>query len=317
MESMVPSHNEPGMPCAFERLGPPGAPQDAELGGAYVQGLYGMSVEAPSSLFNVHLHWASPAAAKAAALALRALSSPPREARAVAEAALALCSDCGDAWSARALRCAEDLQEALLAFQHTQLTTPCTGRLHRLEGGGIYCCEQQGLSCLSNDLDDGIMISFTNFDDAPLDMYEVPGSLDATSEHAPIWVGITPKLRVVEYNHGLMEIFVHTEKAFGQDDAVFFVTDTIFCVAGRQTKSSLFYELGKPKPIQRLPRTALDGFSRPHGCFFWHDSTHLALRVMHTREKRVFRNELGTQEAMGGGKRRRTTSGIPLEVFAV
>ena len=65
MDFLLPSsRNAPDMPCAFERLGPPGAAQDPELGGAHAfDGLYGMSVEADMGYFDAASHWASPAAA--------------------------------------------------------------------------------------------------------------------------------------------------------------------------------------------------------------------------------------------------------------
>jgi tetratricopeptide (TPR) repeat protein len=115
----VSMRNNPMMPCAFERLGPPGAAQDRELGGAYTHGRWEMSVEHDFVDWDAsgEPHWASRAAAAAASKARIALMQPPEEAAATADAALALCGACGDAWSARALRCAGSHEEALAHFR--------------------------------------------------------------------------------------------------------------------------------------------------------------------------------------------------------
>lgn len=108
------------MPCAFEWLGEPGAPQDAELGGEYcISGgdcRFGLAVEPPSSAFKEEDHWASRAAAEAAKVGAAALRMRPDECSAAVARAFAACPDAGDAWTARGLRNTSSHEEALACF---------------------------------------------------------------------------------------------------------------------------------------------------------------------------------------------------------
>jgi hypothetical protein len=107
MAQMFPSRtyvllNNPTMPCAFEL----GWPSNAE---------WGLQVEPPAHAFDPpeiqRVHWSSPAAAKAAAKALNALVVSPEKTPRYAEEALAVCAHCGDAWTARAMKCSKTLEE--------------------------------------------------------------------------------------------------------------------------------------------------------------------------------------------------------------
>ena len=115
--SLRTSRNNPAMPCAFERLGEPGAPQDPELNRAVMGQRWELLVEPAARAFDREPHWSSPSAAKAAAHALVALMVPPERAQRVADEALAMCEHCGDAWTAKALRCAMSWEEALGMFR--------------------------------------------------------------------------------------------------------------------------------------------------------------------------------------------------------
>ena len=62
-------------------------------------------------------HWSSAAAEAAAKKAVFAVMEAPAAAAKAADAALAMCVDCGDAWTARGLRTAATLEEALVCFR--------------------------------------------------------------------------------------------------------------------------------------------------------------------------------------------------------
>jgi hypothetical protein len=130
--------NNPAMPCDCEAA--LAACEDADAG-------YELQVEPPAAAFDApdvqRAHWASPAAARAAAHALNALRSPPRYARSTADEALQMCPHCGDAWTARALKSATNLEEALQMFR-TAVTEATAALAPELLA---ELSEQRGLTC--------------------------------------------------------------------------------------------------------------------------------------------------------------------------
>ena len=126
--------NNPAMPCAFEL----NWPADAE---------WNMQVEPPTRAFDPpdiqRVHWSSPAAAKAAEVALTALLVSPQQTTRYSDEALAVCEHCGDAWNARAMKLSTSWDQALDMYRRAVAAATAALAPELLE----ELAEMRGLTC--------------------------------------------------------------------------------------------------------------------------------------------------------------------------